>query len=125
MNVGIVSTGIYLPKDRMTAEEIAKQANLPVHVVKEKMGITEKTIPGPDDHTVEMGVRAAKNALEKANIDPKEIDVIIYIGEEHKEYPVMDSSDKIQEEIGAYHAWAFDVALRCGTTIMAIKVAKS
>lgn len=125
MNVGIVSTGIYLPEKRMTGEEIAKKAQLPVEVVKEKMGITEKPIPGEEDHTVRMGILAAKQALEKGNIDPKDIDLIINIGEEHKEYPLWTSAIKIQEEIGAYHAWAFDVALRCGTTIMAMKVAKS
>ena len=55
----------------------------------------------------------------------KQIDLIIYIGEEHKEYPLWTAAIKIQEEIGAYHAWGFDVAQRCGTTIMAMKIAKS
>ena len=67
----------------------------------------------------------AKKALHKGNIDPNTIDLIIYIGEEHKEYPLWTAAIKIQEEIGAYGAWGFDVALRCGTTIMAMKVAKS
>lgn len=125
MSIGIVSTGIYLPEKRMTAKEIALLSDIPVEIVRDKMGIVEKPIPGRDDHTVEMGVRAAKIALEKGGIDAKNIDLIISIGEEHKEYPLWTSAIKIQEEIGAYHAWAFDVALRCGTTIMALKVAKS
>ena len=66
-----------------------------------------------------------QEALRKGNIDPKKIDLIIYIGEEHKEYPLWTAAIKMQEEIGAYHAWGFDVAQRCGTTIMAMKVAKS
>lgn len=125
MNVGIVGLGIYLPKERMTGEDLAKLSNLPVHVVKEKMGIEEKVIAGKDDHTVQMGVWAAKDALQKAQIDPSEIDVIIYIGEEHKEYPIWTAGIKIQEEIGATNAWAFDVQLRCGTTVAAMKLAKS
>lgn len=125
MTVGIVSTGIYIPETKMSAEEIAALSNLPIEVVKKKMGITQKPIPGPNDHTVAMGIKAAEKAIEKAALDPKTIDLIIYIGEEHKEYPLWTAAIKLQEEIGAYHAWAFDVALRCGTTIMAIKVAKS
>ncbi|TQR17981.1 3-oxoacyl-ACP synthase [Psychrobacillus soli] len=125
MNIGIVSTGVYIPDSRMTAEEIATLANLPVHVVKNKMGITQKAIPGLEDHTVKMGIRAAEKALQKGNIDPKTIDLVIYIGEEHKEYPLWTAAIKMQEALGAYHAWGFDVALRCGTTIMAMKVAKS
>lgn len=125
MNVGIVSTGIYLPKGRMTAQEISHLSNIPTDIVKTKLGITEKTIAGPEDHTVQMAIWAAKKALERANLSPREIDVIIYIGEEHKEYPLWTAAIKIQEEIGALGAWAFDVQLRCGTTIMAMKVAKS
>ncbi|MHC8517568.1 3-oxoacyl-ACP synthase [Sporosarcina sp. ITBMC105] len=125
MTVGIVSTGMYIPSSKMTGEEIAERANLPIEVVKTKMGITEKPIPGEQDHTVAMAVWAAHDAMRKGGVDAKEIDVIIYIGEEHKEYPLWTAAIKIQEEIGAHHAWGFDVALRCGTTIMAMKVAKS
>ncbi|WP_277585205.1 3-oxoacyl-ACP synthase [Psychrobacillus antarcticus] len=125
MTIGIASTGVYIPNHVMTAEDIAKKSGLPLSVVKNKMGITKKSIPGPEDHTVAMAIKAAEKALKKGNIDPKVIDLIIYIGEEHKEYPLWTAAIKIQEELGAYHAWGFDVALRCGTTIMAMKVAKS
>ncbi len=125
MNVGIIGLGVYLPENRMTGEEIAQLAEIPAHIVKSKMGINQKTIAGKDDHTVQMGIRAAKDAIQNANIDPREIDVIIYIGEEHKEYPLWTAAIKMQEELGATNAWAFDTQLRCGTTIMAMKLAKS
>ncbi|MBA4535718.1 3-oxoacyl-ACP synthase [Bacillus aquiflavi] len=125
MNIGIVSTGIYLPDTFITGKEIAEKAGIPVEVVEKKMGIKQKPIPGKDDHTCEMGIRAAKSAIEEGGINPKEIDVVIYIGEEHKEYPLWTAAIKLQEEIGAVNAWAFDVALRCSTTVMALKVAKS
>lgn len=125
MTVGIVSTGIYLPQNKMTAQEIAALSNIPVDIIRQKMGIHEKPIPGAHDHTVQMGIWAAQEAIQKANIDPKDIDVVIYMGEEHKEYPLWTASIKMQEELGAVNAWAFDVQLRCGTTIMALKVAKS
>lgn len=125
MHIGIVSTGVYIPTQSMSAEEIAAASNVPLHVVKDKMGITKKPIPGPNDHTVQMGIWAAQDALKRGNVDPKSIDCVIYIGEEHKEYPLWTAAIKTQEEIGAFHAWGFDVALRCGTTIVALKLAKS
>ncbi|WAA12963.1 3-oxoacyl-ACP synthase [Fervidibacillus halotolerans] len=125
MDIGIVSKGIYLPQDYITGEEIGKLAGIPKDIVEGKMGIRKKTIPGEHDHTCQMGIYAAMEAIKRASIDPKEIDLVIYIGEEHKEYPLWTAGIKLQEEIGANHAWAFDVALRCGTTIMALKVAKS
>ncbi|MBT2694362.1 3-oxoacyl-ACP synthase [Bacillus sp. ISL-55] len=124
MQIGIVSTGIYLPENHITGEEIARLAGIPEQVVEEKMGIRKKPVPGPDDHTCEMGIRAARMALEKANMDPMNIDLVIYIGEEYKEYPLWTAGIKLQEEIGARNAWAFDTALRCGTTVMALKLAK-
>jgi 3-oxoacyl-[acyl-carrier-protein] synthase III len=123
--IGIVSTGLYLPDEYMTGKEIAEMAGIPPHIVEEKMGIKKKHVPGPHDHTCEMGILAAKQAIERAGIDPLEIDVVIYIGEEHKEYPLWTAGIKLQEAVGALNAWAFDVALRCGTTVMALKIAKS
>ncbi|MDQ1001092.1 3-oxoacyl-[acyl-carrier-protein] synthase-3 [Neobacillus niacini] len=125
MRIGIVSTGLYLPDEYMTGKEIAELAGIPTHIVEEKMGIKKKYVPGKDDHTCEMGIIAAKQAIERAGISPLEIDVVIYIGEEHKEYPLWTAGIKLQEAVGALNAWAFDVALRCGTTVMALKVAKS
>lgn len=125
MQIGILSTGVYLPKDYVTGKEIAEMAGIPIRVVEEKMGIKKKYIPGPDDHTCAMGIFAAKKAIAKAGIDPLEIDLVIYIGEEHKEYPLWTAGIKLQEEVGAFNAWAFDVQLRCSTAVMGLKVAKS
>lgn len=122
--VGIVSTGIYLPKERMSSAEIAEKSGIPREIIESKMGIKQKPIPGPDDHTAYMGTVAAKRAIEKAGIDPKEIDLLIYFGEEHKEYMLWTAGIKIQEEIGATNAYAFDVQQRCGTAVMALKLAK-
>lgn len=122
--VGILSTGMYIPTPRMTAAEIAQLSNIPVQVISEKFGIVEKPIPGPDDHPCAMGANAAKIALEKAKISADEIDVIISISEEYKEYPLMVSGIKIQQLIGAKNAWAVDIAQRCCTAISGLKMAK-
>ncbi|WP_223700761.1 3-oxoacyl-ACP synthase [Sutcliffiella deserti] len=122
--IGIVSTGIYIPENFMTSKEIAEKSGIPIYVVEEKMGIKRKPIASNEDHTCEMGITAAKKALEKAQIAPEEIDLIIYIGEEHKEYPLWTAALYMQEKLGAINAIGFDMALRCGTTIMALKIAK-
>lgn len=123
-SIGIVSTGIYIPKKFMTSREIGEKAGIPIKVVEEKMGIVKKPIPAEEDHTCKMGILAAEQALEKANMDAKEIDLIIYIGEEHKEYPLWTAAIYMQQSLGATNAYCFDMALRCGTTIMGLKVAR-
>jgi len=126
VNVGIVGTGIYIPEGRMTAKEIsdATKGIWAEQAVIEKLGIIEKPIPGKDDGTQEMGVRAAQDALDRTGVDPKEIDLIICMGEEWKEYPLTTSGIYIQEKIGATNAWALDIQQRCCTTVAAMKIAK-
>ncbi len=126
INVGIVGTGIYIPEGRMSAKEISKATNgvWAEEAVIEKLGIIEKPIPGKDDGTQEMGVKAGLDALKNTGIDPKEIDLILCIGEEWKEYPLTTSGIYIQEKIGATNAWAIDIQQRCGTTVAAMKMAK-
>lgn len=122
--IGIWSIGVYLPAGRVSGAEISEWSGVPQSVVESKLGIKQKPVPGPEDHTCEMGIRAARIAIERAGINPLDIDVVIYIGEEYKEYPVWTAALKLQQEIGALNAWGFDTALRCCTTIMALKLAK-
>lgn len=124
VQVGVVSIGTYIPDRFLTSQELSDQSGIPIDIVESKLGIKRKPIPGSGDHTAEMGIKAARKAFEKTNIKPEEIDLVIYIGEEHKEYPLWTASIYTQEQLGCVNAWAFDVQLRCGTTIMAMKVAK-
>ena len=84
--MGIVATGMYLPDTVMTAEEISEASGMPLWVVKEKLGITQKHITAPGVHPNMMAAKAANQAIEKAGIDPMEIDVLLCTTEEWKEY---------------------------------------
>ncbi|MDR0718612.1 MAG: 3-oxoacyl-ACP synthase [Treponema sp.] len=125
VHAGIVGTGIYIPEARMTARKISESTGgvWSEQAVIDKLGIVSKPIPGPGDGTQEMGVRAALDCLENTGVDPKEIDLILCIGEEWKEYPLTTSALYIQDKIGAANAWGIDVQNRCCTCVSAIKIA--
>lgn len=125
-NVGIVGTGIYLPDKFITAKEISEATNgvWTEEAIIKKLGLTKKTVAGENDGTQEMGVKAAIDCLERTKINPKEIDAILCMGEEWKEYPLTTSAIYIQEKIGAVNAWGIDVQNRCCTTVTAMKMAK-
>lgn len=124
-SVGIVSIGVYIPKGFHTSEDIARASGIPREIIEEKMGIKRKVMPSSEkDHPISMGVEASKVALERGDIDPNEIDLIIWAGEEYKERPMITSGIKLQHEIGARRAWAFDISQRCGTMIVGLKLAK-
>jgi 3-oxoacyl-[acyl-carrier-protein] synthase-3 len=124
--VGIVSWGLYLPEPEMTAAQISQATGgfWSEDAVVQKLGIVRKRVPGPEDGTQAMAVRAARDALQRGGVDPKEIDVILCIGEEWKEYPLTTSALYVQGAIGADNAWGIDVQNRCCTTCSALKIAK-
>jgi 3-oxoacyl-[acyl-carrier-protein] synthase-3 len=125
-DVGILGYGLYLPPRRMSAAQIAAETGgrWSETAVRDKLGIVGKSIPGAEDGTQEMGARAALDALVRTGLDPMEIDLILCMGEEWKEYPLTTSAIHIQERIGARRAWGIDLQQRCNTTVAAIKIAK-
>jgi 3-oxoacyl-[acyl-carrier-protein] synthase III len=125
-DVGILGYGLYLPDRYMSAADIAAATggNWSEDAVRDKLGIVRKSVPGPDDGTQEMGARAALDAIARTGIDPLEIELILCIGEEWKEYPLSTSAIYIQERIGAHRAWGIDIQQRCNTTVAALKIAR-
>ena len=120
----LTGLGVYLPQQRMTAAQIAQASGLPDWVVRDKLGIEEKCLPGPDDHPTAMAIWAAQAALTEAGLAGNQLDAVISIVEEHKEYPVWTSAPLIAREVGAHRAFAFDINQKCATFVTALGVAQ-
>ncbi|HQJ40854.1 MAG TPA: hypothetical protein PK449_04800, partial [Exilispira sp.] len=125
MHIGIVSTGVYLPRNSISAEQIAEATNIPLDVIVNKFGVKQKPVALEDDTTAEMGIKAALKALEKGNIDASEVDLVIWFGAQHKDYPCWLAGLYIADRIGAKNAWSFDMEAMCGSFMTAIEIGKS
>ncbi|MBT8056322.1 MAG: 3-oxoacyl-ACP synthase [Gammaproteobacteria bacterium] len=125
VEMGIVSTGTWFPETYMTSEDIAVESGLPEWVVREKLGIERKFVADPDVHPNEMAVKAARVAIDKAGIDPMDIDVVLCTTEEWREYLLWTTAIDLAWEVGAKRAWGLDIHARCVTTIAALKLARS
>jgi 3-oxoacyl-[acyl-carrier-protein] synthase-3 len=125
--IGIVATAVYVPEGRISAAEIAArtEGRWTVEAVREKLGIEQKAVPSAEDGAQEMGARAAERCLEKAGLSADEIDVVLCIGDELREYPMTTSGIYIQERIGARRAWAMDVMQKCSTFAAGARVARA
>ncbi len=114
--VGIVGYGAYVPRFRLPGSEISRvwtdgHSGSPVR---------EKAVPGLDEDTATMSIEAARNALARAGIDPREI-AAVWVGSESHPYAVKPTGTIVAEAIGATPAvlagdWQF--ACKAGTEAM-------
>ena len=124
MNLGIVSYGLYLPSGFEDANEIAKKSGMKPEAVQ-ALGIERKFLPSGDDQPIPMAAKAAKHAFEKASgVAPQDIDVVIWTGEEYKDYIAQTASIRLQEEVGCRNAWAFDLIGQGVTAIVGLRMAR-
>ena len=124
VRAGILSLATYLPKSHHDADYIASQCETPAEIIRTKLGWYQKNVPGPGDGTVAMGIKAARKALYYSGLDSAEIDLVIWSGEEIKEFRNWPVGPKIQKELDLTKAWSFDIQQRCGTTLVGIKLAR-
>jgi 3-oxoacyl-[acyl-carrier-protein] synthase-3 len=126
VRMGLVSTGVYLPKHRHTAAYISEQTGIPEDVLKTKFGLTSKTVGGKEDGPVTMAIQASKTALEKApKVKAEDVDVVLWTGETFIERPMQVAGVKLAHKIGATKAWALDLSARCATLMGGIRIAKA
>lgn len=123
--IGIAGIGSYLPVTYMTAKDLSFATGIPEEVIDQKFGVSRKPIPGPQDTTSHMGLQASKKALEMANVDPLDIDLVIWNGAQHKDYPCWLASLKVAYDLGADNAWGFDMEAMCGSMMAGMETAKS
>jgi 3-oxoacyl-[acyl-carrier-protein] synthase-3 len=108
-SVGIVAIGAYLP-DTVVANEDFKTFSVP-----EELDFVNQFGPRERRHAVgetakEMAVKASKNAIDKYNIDPKSIDLILSTHScKDLEAIIPPDASYIQTEIGADNATAYNV----------------
>ncbi len=123
--VGIASVGYYLPSGVLTSEEMAKLSNLPEMVFTEKIGINKKPIAAKDEHPSDMGIKAALKAIDNAEITAKEINLIAYCGAGDYDYRFWSPAAKIQDQIGAENAFAFEVKNFCNAGNLGIHLCRN
>lgn len=125
MHVGITGIGIYTPPARMTAADLSAATGIPEEVIATKFGVKSKPVAGPDDTTAVMGVKAARLAMQEAGIEGKDVDLVLWCGAQHKDYPCWLAGLYVANEIGAGNAWSFDMEAMCGSMMAALDIAKS
>ncbi|MBX9976493.1 3-oxoacyl-ACP synthase [Cytobacillus firmus] len=122
MGIGIKATGVFFPPGIETAADLAVKTGIPEQVIIEKFGLVQKHVADDSLHASDLAIAAGRQAIE--GVDPLSIDVVIYFGSPHKDYYVWSSAPKIQHELGAKNAYAFEIMNVSSCFPIALKVAK-
>ncbi|MCE1204857.1 MAG: 3-oxoacyl-ACP synthase [Holophagaceae bacterium] len=125
MHVGIIGYGNWVPSTRVTAADLAAATGIPEDIIALKFGVKGKPVAGPGETTAFMGLAAARKALDQAGIEGGAVDLVIWCGAQHKDYPCWLAGLYVANQLGAKQAWSFDMEAMCGSMMAALDVAKA
>lgn len=125
MSVVIRSIASYIPQDRVSNEELAAKLETTDEWIRSHTGIGARHIASEGVLTSDMAADAARKAMEKARISPKDIDLIIVATASPDYFGFPATACIVQDKIGAYGCAAFDVVAGCTGFIYALDVASS
>lgn len=118
----IAATGSYAPEKVVTNAELEKLVDTSDQWIVERTGIRERRIAAEADATSDLALRAATRALESAQLDPKDVEVII-VGTVTSDYPFPSAAAVLQGKLGNKKAFAFDVSAACAGSLYALSIA--
>ena len=118
----ILSTGSYLPQHIRTNSDLEKMVDTSDEWIVTRSGIRERRIASPDETVSTMGFEAAQKAIEAANINPQEIDLIL-VATTSNSHAYPSAACQIQGMLEIDDAIAFDLAAACTGFVYALGVA--
>jgi 3-oxoacyl-[acyl-carrier-protein] synthase-3 len=113
----IASTGSYLPEIKVHNDDLRKRfAHIPDFVdnMEASSGIRCRWWVPDDWATSDVALPAARQALERANLKPEDVDLII-LGTDSPDYITPATSVVLQHKLGAVNAGTFDIGCACAS----------
>lgn len=122
MNSRILSTGSYLPSYIRTNAELEKMVDTSDEWIVTRSGIRERRIATSDETVATMGFEAAKNAIEAAQINPQDIELII-VATTSNSHAYPSAACQVQGLLNIDDAISFDLSAACTGFVYALSVA--
>ena len=117
----ISAVGSYVPGKVLTNADLEKRIDTTNEWITTRTGIKERRIAADDEHTSDMAAHAAQRALERAEVDPADVDLII-LATITPDMPFPATACLVQEKLGAHNAAAFDIEAACSGFVYALEI---
>jgi len=120
----VLGCGAYLPEKVLTNKDMSEIVDTSDEWITQRTGIKERHIAADGELTSDLGVRAARAALEDAGISVADIDLII-VATATPDWTFPAAAVTVQEKLGMTHGAAFDVQAVCSGFLFALTTADS
>lgn len=120
----LISIAAYAPPKILTNFDLEKMVETNDEWIVKRTGISQRRI-AQDEDTSELGTKAAKIALERANLTAKDIDTVICATISPDHFCMPSTACKIAKNLGINAITAFDISAACTGFIYLLELAKS
>jgi 3-oxoacyl-[acyl-carrier-protein] synthase-3 len=121
--IKIIGTGSYLPEKILTNKDLEKMVDTTDEWITKRSGIKERHIAADNQATSDLGLEAAKRAIENAKIDKNTIDCIIF-GTVTPDTLFPSTAIYVQKALGLAGVPAFDISAACSGFIYGLAIAQ-
>ncbi|QYZ67537.1 MAG: 3-oxoacyl-ACP synthase [Gammaproteobacteria bacterium (ex Lamellibrachia satsuma)] len=118
----ITGTGSYLPEKALTNQDLEKIVDTTDQWIVDRTGIKKRHIAADDEYTCDLAEKAARNAMEMAGVEPKDIDLIV-VATTTPDQIFPSTACLLQARLGIHGPAAFDVQAVCTGFVYAVGVA--
>ncbi|MFO8065812.1 MAG: beta-ketoacyl-ACP synthase III [Spirochaetota bacterium] len=125
MTAEISAVGAYVPSRRVSNDELAKTIDTSDEWIRSHTGIGNRHIASEEEASSDLGVNASRMALERAGVEPTDVDMII-CSTASPDYPGFPATASIiQDKLGADNAGAFDILAGCTGFVYGLELART
>ena len=118
----VIGWGKYVPQRVLTNDDLSRMVDTSDEWIRTRTGIRERHIAKDGETTASMAVQAARQALEVAQLNPTQLDLII-IATATPDYIFPATACLVQDKLGAARAAAFDLSAGCSGFIYGLNIA--
>lgn len=123
ISAAITAVGGYVPDYVLTNKILETMVDTNDEWITTRTGIKERRIlKDSDKGTSYLAIQAAKDLLQKSNVDPKEIDMVI-MATATPDMPVAATGVYVASEIGAVNAFSYDLVAACSSFLFGMSTA--
>lgn len=122
MNAGILGTGHSYPEGILTNADLERIVETSDEWITSRTGIKQRRKAAPGEYTSQFATRASQEAIERAGIDPNEIDLIL-CATVTPDQILPSTACLIQAQLGANKAAAMDIVAACSGFLYGLSIA--